>query len=471
MLYKSLYSGPKIDELLEAIGNIRKVDNGWVKLTSTEDEPIDFNDLINPGNYSFDYWINSPEGKDYPTPVKAVVTQEGDIIRQYIFSLGYNDCAYYRIYNQTTKEFGSWIDKSLIPGLTVGDTAPENPEPNNIWINTSNKDAVVQYFDGTTNSWQSLNPEDYMDTSIYNSTGLMFENGIYNWIIERTTNITGGDNPVDFTDHIEDSTIHLTVSEKADIDSKPTKSELIDALNKLADELVQLIVNQTSKTGIDMSTYEILINNLMESLLVHESDLVKHPNTEQITDWGSKSDANHTHTPDEIQIDISDIVGEYTMDMLPDNIKERQVQVNNESELLSLSIKDVQNGDFVYVISIEDGELESSTNMLYVVVDDTKLGTIDAYKCLSTPPREVTWDEVNNKPTTLDELDVEYITNDYIDDKISALQKLVDTTTEDLESVETAIGLIDQKSYSHYMETIIDIIDNKMKFINDIIYE
>ena len=36
MLYNTLYNGPKIDELLDAISHIKTVVNGWVKLESTE---------------------------------------------------------------------------------------------------------------------------------------------------------------------------------------------------------------------------------------------------------------------------------------------------------------------------------------------------------------------------------------------------------------------------------------------------
>lgn len=470
MLYKSLYNGPKIDELLEAIGKIKKVDNGWVKMNSSEETPINFNDLINPGNYSFDYWVNSPEGKDYPAPVNVVVTQENGKIRQYIFSLGYNSDAYSRLYDQSSKTFDPWVDESITPGLTVSDTPPENPNPNDLWCNTSNSDAVIQYYDSTTNSWKSLNPDDYMDPSIYNPDGLTFENGIYNWINEKTTNLTGGDSPVDFTEHINDNTIHLTKDEKTDIDSKPIKSELLEALNVVADEITRLIATQVSQTGIDMSAYETLINNIISSLTAHSEDSVKHPSTEQINDWNNKSEVNHTHDISSIEIDVSDIVGEYTMSMLPDSIRERQVQVNDEAGLLALTISEVQNGDFVYIVPTIDPESteESNGNMLYIVTDDTKLGSIDAFTCLSTPPREVTWDEITNKPTSIEELDCNNYSNTQIDDFLTDLNKSTTEVTDIVTSIETKLNM---KDYSHYMETLIDIIDNKIQFINKNVYE
>ena len=77
MLHKTLYSGSKIDELLEAILHIKIVVNGWVKLESAEDNKIDFNELINPGNFSFLYWINGPTDHTFVAPLNCIVTKEG----------------------------------------------------------------------------------------------------------------------------------------------------------------------------------------------------------------------------------------------------------------------------------------------------------------------------------------------------------------------------------------------------------
>ena len=52
MLYTTLYNGPKIDELLEAIGHIKSVVKGWVRFESTDEYPTDLNTLINPSNFS-----------------------------------------------------------------------------------------------------------------------------------------------------------------------------------------------------------------------------------------------------------------------------------------------------------------------------------------------------------------------------------------------------------------------------------
>ena len=105
MLYKTLYSGSKIDELLEAISHIKIVVNGWVKLESSEENSINFNDLINPGNFSFSYWTNGPADHKYNAPLNCIVTKEGKTIRQYIFNTGFNVDACTRTYDLNNKSF------------------------------------------------------------------------------------------------------------------------------------------------------------------------------------------------------------------------------------------------------------------------------------------------------------------------------------------------------------------------------
>ena len=139
MLYTTLYNGPKIDELLEAIGHIKSVVNGWVRFESTDEYPTDLNTLINPGNFSTMHWVNGPDNYTFAPPAKIVVTKENDKIRQYIFSTGFNTDGHYRDYDMSTSKFGNWESIHLNKGITVSDTAPTNPKDNDLWINTSNK--------------------------------------------------------------------------------------------------------------------------------------------------------------------------------------------------------------------------------------------------------------------------------------------------------------------------------------------
>ena len=104
MLHSTLYNGPKIDELLDVISHIKTVVNGWVKLESTEEYPTNLNKLLNPGNFSTDYWTDSPTDTTFSSPLKVIVTKEKNLIRQYIFSTGYTDDGCTRTYNTNNGE-------------------------------------------------------------------------------------------------------------------------------------------------------------------------------------------------------------------------------------------------------------------------------------------------------------------------------------------------------------------------------
>ncbi len=64
-----------------------------------------------------------------------------------------------------------------------------------------------------------------------------------------------------------------------------------------------------------------------------------------------------------------------------------KVTVANATALLALTVAQVQNGDFV---------LQSDTNVLFEVTDQSALGTAAAFTALAT----VTWDQVTGKPTS-----------------------------------------------------------------------
>ena len=79
------YSGPQMDASLEKGRNLKVVDNGWIKLDSSIDNPIDLNSLKNPGNYSIFYWVNGPS-LDEPSvrPINISIVSINEKIYQFI---------------------------------------------------------------------------------------------------------------------------------------------------------------------------------------------------------------------------------------------------------------------------------------------------------------------------------------------------------------------------------------------------
>ena len=141
----------------------------------------------------------------------------------------------------------------------------------------------------------------------------------------------------------------MTPSEKESFDNKMTDSNLLTAMQTIAEELNQYIATEASESGIDIPAIEKMINDISTTLTTHMNDTTIHPNQEQIDDWNSKADKEHTHPIDTIELDVSNVIGSLSIDQIPDDAKERQVTVTSEEELLALTVNEVQNGDFVYI--------------------------------------------------------------------------------------------------------------------------
>ena len=466
MLYDVLYSGERIDEILEAIGHIKSVLNGWVKLESTEEAPIDFTTLTNPGNFSFEHWISGPN-VTLPVPIKVVVTKEGKYIRQYVFTLGYNISAYTRTYEIGSMVFSPWELVGLNKGFYTGSTEPSNPKANDIWINTSNKGAVIQYYDENTSSWVPLNPYDFMDPKVYNPDSIEFPRGIYQYIDQRVKNVnpSGGETSVDFNGHINNANIHVTKEEKDAFDNKMTSDSLLTAMNKLASELKSYTTTKISGSGTDVSAIQLLVDQLTTSWNNHIKNTVKHPSAEQRANWDSKADKDHTHDVSQITLDISDVTGVIPLSLIPDDAKERQVTVTTEEELLALTVTEVQNGDFVY---FDHGDNKSE---VLIVIDQTQLGSRDAFLSYSVPEEEITWDKIQGNPTTFEELGLtDIISNETVDRYKTELDEESTTTRTNLDALMGKLN-IDKQDKSFMLENLIDLVDAKMQLVKELVDE
>lgn len=458
MLYNGLYDGPKIDFLLESISHIKSVLNGWVKFESTTEYSTDLNTLLNPGNFSTAYWINGPTDTTFSSPLKIIVTKEKNLIRQYIFSTGYNKDGCTRTYNLNNGSMSTWESIHLNKGIAVADVAPNNPKNNDLWINISDDNSVIQYYDETLGKWMSLNPYDYMDPNIYNPNHVDFSN-IFKYIDEKVNNVSGGESPVDFSTHIKDASIHMTPSEKETFNNKMTSNNLLIAMQTMAEELNQYIATKASESGLDIPAIERLIIDISTTLSTHMDNSTIHPTQEQIDDWNSKANNEHIHSIDTIEIDASNVSGSLSINQIPDDAKERQVTVTSEEELLALTVEDVQNGDFIYI------NYSKTKKEVVIVVDQTKLGTRDAFISYSISSEELTWKNVQNKPTTIEELGItDMETNDRVD-------SFVETATTKTETTQTLVdSTINKYSYAnnerikntHVLESSIDNADYKL---------
>ena len=362
MIHKTLYTGELLDEILGQISHIKTVTNGWIKLDSSEDNKINFNDLINPGNFSFSYYENGPE-ENLLVPLKVVVTKEGKYIRQYVFTMGFTMNAYSRIYTIADKVFGDWEQSNIPKGISVSSTAPENPNANDLWINTETDRNIIQYYDGNLNKWVSMNPYDYMDPDIYNSSNINFENGVYKYIDDKVKTVsTGSEVSVDYKSHLNNTSIHVTKEEVAGFESKMRSDLLLTAMQDLTDELNSYIATQAQGSGIDIPSIQLLVNQLENDLKNHIKDSTKHPNDETRDLWDIKAEKDHTHKESDITLNVNNITGNININQIPEEVKERQINITSEDELLTLTSDQVHNGDYVFVVGKNGIEMNNYTS-------------------------------------------------------------------------------------------------------------
>lgn len=466
MLYNVLYDGPKIDEILGYAPHIKAVLNGWIKLNSTTELPTDFNKLINPGNYNTAYWINGPDFDGFISPLHAIITLEDNIIRQYVFSTGYNVDAWYRIYNRSDSTFTEWRNYKTEHNIYISENTPDNPSNFMLWLNPNNKDAVLQYYDETIGEWIKVHPDDFMDPSIYNPEDINFQD-VYQYIDNKLSNLSGDGNQVDYASHINNDTIHVTQSDKDLFNSKMTSDLLDDLMDDLLSDMLDYVVTHSSGTITEVPEIVNTVKDLSDSFKEHTDDTTIHPSQSQIDEWNSKSDKDHIHTGDQIKIDATDVVdGVLDPSNFPDDVKERQVTVTTEDELLALTVNEVQNGDFILI------NYSDTKNELLIVVDQAKLGTRDAFIPYNEIAKDVSWDMIEDKPTKITDLGItDLMLNENVDNLQNKTENLLNETSE---TVDNANAIYENCKYQYikdtcHLESEIDDTDFKLNYLYDYI--
>lgn len=109
-----------------------------------------------------------------------------------------------------------------------------------------------------------------------------------------------------------------------------------------------------------------------------------------ITDAANKV---HTHTNEDItSLDVSKLTGIIPIDRLPHGALERLIVVATDVDRFALTTEFIQKGDTVKV---------TETELMYFVVDDTKLSTEEGYEQYTAGiATAVDWNGITNIPTT-----------------------------------------------------------------------
>lgn len=475
MSYKVSYTGSDIDSILQKAQSFEVSNEAWTVIPSTV-TTLELSKLFRVGNYIYSGTVKFPtmdklygitsdtySGKSIATSSMIFVRYLNNNYYQYLHLDGIAD--------QHKKELIIvWIrqtDYTYIPKFFFLDEEFTNRMgfATNIINDIGNvkfdkqiryftSDKSFEYYDERSNKYISF-LSNALPTSIYGTVTDIF-NYVDSHIIDA-----------DFTGHMNNSTIHTTVTEKASWDVMEHEDNAKTAAAAVQTEIEEdYLPNKMEAPKYNLIAANKTVELVGQDLSIHSKDNNRHPSSTQKASWDSKADGNHTHTKAQITIDASNVTGTFTADQIVEDAKERQVTVANQTALLALTKTSVQNGDWV---------LLNDTNypLYYVVIDDTKLGTMDAFQQLTSPNIEdKSWAAVQNKPTTFEELGItDAMPNSDTDDLIDNLNNGKATVTSGIEELKTVGAKYtgEMQDKSQMMETMIDLIDAKMQVISEVL--
>jgi len=164
-IYKSKYSGAQIDMAIENALKFNPEENGWIKIPSSEDYPIDLNELKSPGNYIIEYFINGPVSLEI-TPINITVVIKNNVLIQYINML---DDLYYRNGDDYSMYPDEWYTRKT-SNYIYTESVPDEPEPNSLAILKDEEgNYTLNIYDKEKEKFVLVSIPDIMRQSIYDS--------------------------------------------------------------------------------------------------------------------------------------------------------------------------------------------------------------------------------------------------------------------------------------------------------------
>lgn len=451
--FKSKFDGPQIDEAITIALGLNIINNGWLRIPSSEEYPINLDLLTNIGNFTIGYFINGSEFMMTTKPLNISILSINNVIYQY--SLIKDNIEYRKLENSVWTIWGISKSSSYI---YQQDTEPVGVDIDSLWIDTHLTAGPYPIKVLKETGWKEITPSNMMDKNIYDSGGIATDlyTAIQAYIEDfKTTNNLGtlSDN---LNSHIIDIVLHTTAVEKTTWNNKetPTSAQskvdlaLVEAKSYTDTEIAEAV----SETGTVSSDLAIL----QTSFSTHNNDTVKHITATERTIWNAKAEGNHAHLKDgKVQIDAADVVsGVFSIDRIPKGALERIVEVADNTARFALTITEVQTGDSVYI---------TSTKEFYFVVDDTQLSVAAGYQLYSSGvASSVLWTNVKNKPTTLSGYG---ITDTYTKTETAAI--VTNITTELELYTDEKIDILDNIVKLNISEIIVDAV---MYFYDNIIF-
>ena len=470
MAYSVSYTGSSMDTILAKGLNFEAQDEAWIVIPS-DITTLDVSKVLHSGNYVYTGILSLPAMEQlygYKTTTTQAATtvnctcmifvrRINQTIYQFISTRGIQDNADKTMgivwINNTPKVFFLSEESNSMMAMVAGESADKGIHKFNSQIRVFKDTKMIKYYDQISGSYKQF-IMDMMPKSIYGD--------VSNFFRFVDTNVT--QKYAKFKTHTQDSNTHVTSANKTTYDSKYRSDLLESDVNTWKTTFLSEFNTQVNNLKNTITTIQNKVSNYTTTLSNHSNNTTLHPTQSQINNWNSKKEKVHTHTTNEITIDAANVTGKFTVDQIPDIAKERMTVVDSTTAMLTLTKDTVQIGDWVFV---QDADYP----LLFVVIDDTKLNSLDGYQQMIENPPELIWDNVQNKPTTYAQLGIEDdMNNSDVDLLVTNLNNEVSNVQTVVDDITTKINVYsdDRVSSTHNLETSIDIADQKLSALYNV---
>ena len=412
MGYRLGYSGPEVDVLLQKAYKYSVVNNGWAKLDSSDSNPVDLNSLVTQGNYSISFWNNGPVQLNTSGPINVCVTKDSNNGKTYqtIYDAG----KVYLRETTGTSFSNTWIEEQNNSDLDINASVPQNPQDNYVWIDTSGEEPTIKVYKESTHSWIATSAADLAKASVYDPQGI--KQPIDTYLNQKIADADLSKAEQDYNAHLIEgessgNPIHVTTEEKAKWNAGISKNDASTIVNALKTEMTSYANEKINTSTQEISNISDNVNRISSIIDAHIADSSIHLTAEDVTNFDNKAAGNHKHLNDgHVTVSAANITGMIAVERLNPSVLERNYTVTSYEEMMALTKNEVQNGDSVFI----NGTNQSA----WFVVDDTKLGTAEAFIQYAAPAKELTWENIEGKPSTLAEYN---ITTSYTKDEINTI--------------------------------------------------
>lgn len=431
MGYKAGYSMATMTQLLNKIRDLDIKNTGWTKLASNAQEPVFLDNLLTPGNYSITYWRQGPASVTSKIPINVSINKKNGITYQTVF---YMTTIFERIYDEPTAVWGGWAQLQSLTDSEFQSTEPLNPSDNMIWFDTSSEKPEIKVFNAVTGRWEYAHPDKMLKVSVYDPQGKATD--YYGYVDSGITAAGLRDAHVVFEAHIDNDALHITAEERAKWNGAQDDTAMELSVTTTMNEVKSTVAGLVGTAGTKTAEIQAQADALRMSFDTHTTNTAIHPTHSKQNDWISKADGNHEHYLDSrVTLTPDDISGVFSVQRFDAGAMERGVTVNTTEIMLGLTVADIQNGDSVF---------NKENQFAYFVIDQTKLGSMEAFLQYSAYQAPFTWANVENKPTTIAGYGItDAYTNNDIETLIDDVNDAADILATDSQELSGKLAAID----------------------------